>query len=147
MRRFAVGFACACIGATALLGGCYTPPTQTEMKAFDYGPRPENHEQLIRDYLKVRLTDPVNAIVEFRAGPNQLYQPQISLRDRRWGWGVCVWINDKNTRGAYDGFYPMVFFIREGKIVAVNGGEQDNIIGARYARAGCNELGAPFTAR
>jgi len=49
--------------------------------------------------------------------------------------------------GAYDGFYPMVFFIREGKIVAINGGEQDNIIGARFARAGCNELGAPFTTR
>ena len=38
----------------------------------------------------------------------------------------------------------MVFFIRDGKIVAVNGGADDNIIGWRYARADCNELGAPF---
>ena len=95
----------------------------------------------------MRLTDPVSAIVEFRAGPKQLYQQPTSLRDRQWGWGVCVWINDKNTRGAYDGFYPMVFFIRDRRIVAVNGGDQDNIIGARFARAGCNELGAPFTTR
>ena len=40
----------------------------------------------------------------------------------------------------------MVFFIRDGKIVAVNGGSDDNIIGWRYARTGCNELGAPFVA-
>jgi hypothetical protein len=122
-------------------------PARRLQDAVDYGPRPENHEQLVRDYLRVRLTDPVSAIVEFRAGPKQLYQQHTSLRNLQWGWGVCVWVNDKNTQGAYDGFYPMVFFIREGKIVAINGGEGDNIIGARYARAGCNELGTPFTTR
>jgi len=41
----------------------------------------------------------------------------------------------------------MVFFIRDGKIVAANGGADDNIIGWRYARTGCNELGAPFVTR
>src|SRR2546425_11363335 len=50
-------------------------------------------------------------------------------------------------RGDYDGAYPMVFFIRDGKIVAANGGADDNIIGWRYARTGCNELGAPFVTR
>jgi len=33
-----------------------------------------------------------------------------------------VWINDKNSYGAYDGFYPMTVFLRDEKIVAVNTG-------------------------
>ena len=137
----------ALLGAAAALvmtGGCKTPPDQTEMQAYEYGPRPENHEKLIRDYLSPKLLDAGNAIVEFKAGPRHLYQQDTALRSMQYGWAVCVWINDKNTRGAYDGPYPMVFFIRNGKIVAANGGVGDNIIGWRYARTGCNELGAPF---
>jgi len=134
------------VGASAvLIGACQNPPpTQAEMGAYNYGPRPENYEKLIRDYLAPKLVDPGSALVEFKAGPRELYQPDNVLRARQYGWGVCVWINDKNAKGAYDGPYPMVFFIREGKIVAVNGGSDDNVIGWRYARTGCNELGAPF---
>ena len=130
---------------SVLTGGCKTPPpSQTEMSAVEYGPRPENHEKLIRDYLSGRLVDPAGAIVEFKAGPARLYQQDTTLRALQYGCGVCVWINDKNARGAYEGPYPMVFFIRDGKIVGANGGSDDNIIGWRYARTGCNELGSPF---
>jgi hypothetical protein len=56
-----------------------------------------------------------------------------------------VWVNDKNKQGAYDGYYPMSFILRNEKIVAVNGGPDDsNIIGAKYAREQCARLGAPF---
>jgi len=145
MQRIAMFLAILGVGtAAALTSGCKNPPTQSEMAAYEYGPRPDNYEKLIRDYLFNKLLDPANAIVEFKAGPKQLFQQETTLRPLRYGWGVCVWINDRNTRGAYDGPYPMVFFIRDGKIVAVNGGSDDNIIGWRYARTGCNELGAPF---
>src|SRR5260221_7006436 len=145
MQRIAMFLAILGVGtAAALTSGCKNPPTQSDMAAYEYGPRPENYEKLIRDYLFNKLLDPGNAIVEFKAGPKQLFQQNTALRSLQYGWGVCVWINDKNTRGAYDGPYPVVFFIRDGKIVAVNGGGDDNIIGWRYARTGCNELGAPF---
>src|SRR5438034_7405130 len=114
MQRIAMFLAILGVGtAAALTGGCKNPPTQSEMAAYDYGPRPENHEKLIRDYLWPKLLDPGNAIVEFKAGPKQLFQQETALRPLRYGWGVCVWINDKNTSGAYDGPYPMVFFIRD----------------------------------
>jgi hypothetical protein len=148
MQRIAMFLAILGIAtAAALTGGCKTPPSQAEMQAYDYGPRPENHEKLIRDYLWPKLLDPGNAIVEFKAGPKQLFQQETALRPLQYGWGVCVWISDKTTRGGYDDPYPMVFFIRNGKIVAANGGPDDNIIGWRYARTGCNELGAPFVTR
>jgi len=134
-----------CVGAAAALaGGCKNPPTQEEMAKFDYGPRPDDYQKLIRDFLASKLHDPAGAIVEFKAGPRELFQQDTALRTRQYGWGVCVFVNDRDSKGALEGAYPMVFFIRDGKIVAVNGGSDDNVIGWRYARTGCNELGAPF---
>ena len=131
--------------ALLALSGCITPVTKEEMATADYGPAPLNYQDEIKSYLSIRLTDPKAAIVEFRAGPKQLYNRGTPVRGEQYGWGVCVWVNDKNKRGAYDGFFPMSFLLRDEKIVAVNGGPDDaNIIGARYAREQCDRLGAPF---
>ena len=133
------------VALAALLAGCVKPVTKEEMASVDYGPRPAGNEQLIRDYLKVRLTDPTSAIIEFRAGPQIFYQRDATVRGQQHGWATCVWVNDKNRSGAFDGFYPMVVFVRNDKIVHVNGGPDDNgVIGARFARNQCKELGAPF---
>ena len=125
--------------------GCDTKVTKAEMDTADYGPRPVNYQAEIKSYLGLRLVDPRDAIVEFRAGPTQIYNRGTPVRGEQYGWGVCVWVNDKNRTGAYDGFYPMSFVIRNEKIVAVNGGPDDaNIVGSRYAREQCERLGAPF---
>ncbi|HUQ77091.1 MAG TPA: hypothetical protein VM183_20400 [Burkholderiales bacterium] len=127
------------------LAGCDTTVTKAEMQTADYGPRPVNYQDEIRGYLGLRLTDPKNALIEFRAGPTQIYNRGTPVRGEQYGWGVCVWVNDKNKSGAYDGYYPMSFVLRDEKIVAVNGGPDDaNIIGSRYAREQCQTLGAPF---
>ena len=134
----------ACVAAFVLLG-CDTTPKKDEVQSVDYGPRPQHWQATIRDYLKIRLRDPAAAIVEFRAGPQQLYQREIPLRARQWGWAVCVWVNDKNRQGAFEGFYPMSVMIRNEKIEHVNGGpDDDNMLGNRYAREHCEQLGAPF---
>jgi hypothetical protein len=130
--------------AAWLAAGCKAPPTQAETSAVDYGPRPDNYEDIIREYLNIRLRDPVSAKVEFKAGPFQMYQQDTLLRPLRYGWAACVWVNDKNREGQYDGYFPMVFYIRNSKLVAVNGGPGDNIVGVRYAYKGCQELGTPF---
>lgn len=128
----------------ALLG-CDTTVRRSEAESVDYGPKPQRWQQEIRSYLDIRLTDPKSAIVEFRSEPRHLYQRDSGLRARQYGWAVCVWVNDKNRQGAFEGFYPMTVFIRDEKIVAVNNGPDDfGIIGARYAREQCELLGAPF---
>jgi hypothetical protein len=127
------------------VAGCHTPVTKEEMATAEYGPAPVSYQDEIKSYLSLRLTDPKAAIVEFRAGPKQLYNRGTPVRGEQYGWGVCVWVNDKNKAGAYDGFYPMTFVLRNEKIVHVNGGPDDaNIIGSRYAREQCAQLGAPF---
>jgi hypothetical protein len=128
--------------ALALLAGCQSQPlSREELAALDYGPRPEGYEKIVRDYLKTRLVEPDFALVEFKAGPTPLYQKEAVLRTRQHGWAVCVTVNDKNQRGAYEGFQPMVLYIREGKVVAASGDGLERAAGVLYAHAQCRELG------
>lgn len=129
-----------------VLAACAPAPvTKEETAGLDYGPRPVHWQEEIRSYLKIRLTDPKDAIIEFRTEPQQMYQRKTAVRDMHYGWAVCVWVNDRNRLGAYSGFYPMTFFFRHEKIVQVNSGPDDfGIVGSQYAREQCEKLGAPF---
>jgi hypothetical protein len=128
--------------ALALLAGCESQPlSREELAALDYGPRPEDYEKIVRDYLRTRLVEPDFALIEFKAGPKPLYQIETVLRARQYGWAVCVMINDKDIRGAYEGFYPMVLYVLDGKVVAANGDGLERAAGVRYAHAQCRELG------
>jgi hypothetical protein len=62
------------------LAACNTQVTREEMATADYGPRPNNYQDEIRSYLHLRLTDPKDAIVEFRAGPQQIYNRGTPVR-------------------------------------------------------------------
>jgi len=127
------------------LAACDTTVSKKQMESVDYGPAPTRFKEEILSYLRIRLVDPKDAIVEIRTEPKQLYQRKTPVRDQQYGWGVCVWVNDKNKKGAFDGFFPMTFILRDEKIVAVNNGPDDyGAIGARYAREQCAQLGAPF---
>jgi hypothetical protein len=128
--------------AVVSLVACQSPPpTREETAALDYGPRPENYEQVVRGYLQTRLVGPDFAIIQFKTEPRPLYQKGTVLRDRQYGWAACVMVNDKDLRGAYAGFYPMVLYLRGGKVVAANGDGLERAAGVRYAHAQCAELG------
>jgi hypothetical protein len=134
----------AMIVPVLLLACAPAPITKEETEGLNYGPRPVRWKEEITSYLSVRLTDPKAAIVEFRSEPQQMYQRAVAMRAMHFGWATCVWVNDKNRSGAFAGFYPMTVFIRNEKIVQVNGGPDDFGIGAQYARSQCESLGAPF---
>lgn len=130
----------------AFLAGCETPKvTKEEMESVNYGPAPAYWKDEIRSYLKLRLKDPTNAIVEFPTEPKQMFQKQVGLDPQVHGWAVCVVVRDKKSNGAWADAYPMTVFIRNEKIVAVNN-PPDNFgpSGPLYARRQCKELGAPF---
>jgi hypothetical protein len=125
-----------------VLGGCDTsPPTKEQMESVDYGPKPDNYQEIVRDYLRNRLTDPNSALIDYKAGPTHLYQKDAVFRDVQFGWAVCVMVNDKNSYGAFTGFIPAVYFIRNGKVVAANGGPNDSPVGDEFARRQCKQLG------
>ena len=142
-RTLAKILALSMLAAMAVaVGGCDTsPPTKEQMESVNYGPKPDNYQEIIRDYLRNRMTDPTAGIIDFKAGPTHMYQKAAALRDAQFGWAVCTMVNDKNTAGAYTGFYPAVYFIRNGKVVASNGGPGDGPVGTQFARRQCKELG------
>lgn len=130
----------AALAALALLG-CQSPPlTGEQIAALDYGPRPQNYEKIVRDYLSGRLNDPGFAVIEFRAGPSPLYQGDTLSRERQHGWAVCVTVNERDPGGVYL-TYLMVVYIRGGQVVAADGGALERAAGLGYAREQCKQLG------
>jgi len=128
-----------------ILAGCNTTVSKEEMEGVDYGAKPTHWQEDIRSYLSLRLNNPKQAVVEFPGGePKKLYQRGTPVRDKQWGWGVCVWIKDKDKDGK-DDYFPMTFIFRGEKMEFINGGPDDaNVIGARYSRDQCDRLGTPF---
>jgi hypothetical protein len=135
MTRFAIVF------VVAGLAACDTTVRREEMASVDYGAKPTRWREEIRSYLDIRLANPKEALVEFRSGePKQLFQRDSVLREQQHGWATCVWVNDKKE-GKFEGFYPITFFFRGDKIVAVNNGPDDSsLIGSRLAREQCARL-------
>ena len=129
--------------AAVSLAACQSPPpSREEIAALDYGPRPENYEQVARDYLETRLVAPEFAIIQFKTEPRPLYQKNaVFWRDRQYGWAICLMVRDKDRRGAYEEPYPMVLYLRGGKVVAANGDGLERAAGVRYAHEQCAALG------
>jgi len=128
--------------ALALLTACQSPPfTAEQIAALDYGPRPDNYEAIVRDYLRARLNDPSFALIEFKAGPAPLYQRDTLSRKREYGWGVCAMVSEREVRGGYTASYPVVVYIRGGRVVALDGSSLERAAGLRYAHAQCSRLG------
>ena len=130
----------AAVVALALLG-CQSPPlTSEQIAALDYGPRPQDYQNIVRDYLRDRLNDPKFAVIEFRAGPSPLYQKDTLAGERQHGWAVCITVNERDPGGVYL-VYLMVAYIRGEKVVAVDGGRLERAAGLGYAKAQCKQLG------
>ncbi len=126
----------------AILAGCQSTQLSSEqIAALDYGPRPEGYEKIVLGFLRTRLSDPDFALIEFKAGPAPLYQRDTLSREPQHGWALCVMINDRDQRGVYPGFYPLVLYIRGGQVVATDGGGLERAAGLRYAHAQCKRLG------
>lgn len=127
-----------------VLAGCQTGVSKEELASVNYGPEPTRWKEEIRSYLGLRVPDAAAADIQFKTDPQQMVQRETALRERQWGWATCVWVEENHPRG-YKGRYPMTFFFRNDKIVAVNGGPDDaNIVGAKYAREQCERMGSMF---
>ena len=139
MRR---AFHCSTLVLAFALAGCETV-TKDALQEIDYGPRPTTWRKQILDYLSPRMPDARSAEISFPVPPKANYQRETLLRDRHWGWAVCVHVNENHAEGAEDP-YAVTFFFRGEKMVFVNGGPGDkNPIGSGYARTQCRDLGAP----
>lgn len=80
----------------------------------DYGPRPENYEELVKAWAEQNLKDPESARYHRISKPRKEFMV-VNLKPF-FGWSVCADINAKNSYGGYTGAQTQWFLIRGGKI-------------------------------
>lgn len=126
---------------STLVAGCasFTPE---ELASLDYGPYPDNYKDIVQRYIDAKLKDPASAVVEYRADPGKIWQKGSIISSKEYGWGVCLWINAKNSYGGYVGRRPYAFLIRNGTIVHVHGEMETNMFDTGLAQGMCKQLGA-----
>ncbi len=95
---------------------CVTVPTQEQIANADYGPYPDNYQEIIKSYMENRLFDPYSAVYSNWSGPAQGYSGG-RLVQTSYGYRVCVDINAKNRTGGYVGKKRHYFVINNGRII------------------------------
>lgn len=135
MRRLSIA------ALMVLLVGCSTFTPQ-EAAQFDFGPYPHDYKDIVQRRLAGLLKDPSSAIIEFRAGPTQVWQGSTLFSAKDYGWGVCLWINAKNSYGGYVGRRPYAYLIRNGAIVQAHGEMETNMFDTALAQGMCKSAGA-----
>ncbi len=103
--------------ALLLLLGCgIKQPTPAELDNAYYGPEPENYQEIIKNYMRLVLIDPVSALYEFPNSPRKVWVNRHGQIE--YGWGLVCLINAKNRMGGYTGFQSHQFVICNGTVIA-----------------------------
>ncbi len=103
----------------AVGAGCAKQPTPEEMATWDYGPYPENYEQIVKEAMITRLFDPYSAQYHFQGTPIKRWMARSLGRDTVYGWGGIVVINAKNRMGGYVGATPFAYIIRNDQLLLI----------------------------
>ncbi len=117
-----------------LLFGCAPRPTAEQLASADYGAYPYNYQQVIDRYLAARLKDPASLQYEHIKGPTSIWVPSIA--SGKYGYGVCAYVNAKNSFGGYTGWKIHFFLLRDGAITKQSGGGDE--IDEAVARGRCS---------
>lgn len=104
------------LGLTAALSCCAaTAPPPEVLSALDYGPYPEDHETIVRNYLQGTLKDPESARLRLASRPDTRWQTLFGKL--HYGWRVCYFVNAKNSYGGYTGEHLYYFIVRSRQVV------------------------------
>ena len=96
-----------------MLIGCAARLTPEQIAAADYGPKPENYQEIVKSLFAKSLFDPESARYEFQE-PRRGYMQD---EPPKFGWAVCGTVNAKNRFGGYAGRQAYFVLIHHGKIV------------------------------
>ena len=82
-----------------------------ELRRADFGPYPDNYQEIIKNHFHFKLFDPYSAQYTF-GKPIKRYVRGGEI----FGWAVCGTINAKNRMGGYVGAQQFWVIISHGKI-------------------------------
>ena len=92
---------CLALILAACIGGCAKPPTPEEVERAEYGPRPDEYQEIVKGKFNTMLKDPYSAVYQFHGRPVKGYIIKNGKAD--FGWVGNVSVNAKNSFGAYAG--------------------------------------------
>jgi hypothetical protein len=126
-----------------LMTGCAQPPTQQEMNQMDYGPYPSDYKGAVERYLRNVLKDPDSARVEYVRGPGKQYQKMGPLFGGgvTAGYGVCAWVNARNSYGGYTGAKLSWFMVKNGRVIQSAISTTRDSFETIQAEKGCETIG------
>jgi hypothetical protein len=110
MIKFAKGLV---VSFSLLLAGCVSV-SQEDIKAVDFGAKPSNYEERVKDFMAMQLKDPMSAVYNFRL-PLRKAVVRSGMLDnftKYYGWVVEVSVNAKNSFGGYTGAKTYFILIR-----------------------------------
>lgn len=102
----------ACLLAI-ISAGCAVRLTPEQIASADYGPKPENYQDIVKSLLTKSLFDPESARYEFQ----ELRKGYMQGDPPKFGWAVCGTVNAKNRFGGYVGRQAYFVLIYHGTIV------------------------------
>lgn len=94
------------------LFGCMTVPNPDDLKNANFGSKPVNYEENIKNLIGSGLKDPFSAQYKFGEPVKGYFQN--GMEGLRYGWIIPVQVNAKNSYGAYVGFNTQYIMISEG---------------------------------
>ena len=92
------------------LFGCMSTPSEKDLATVDFGSKPVNYEENIKNIIGAKLKDPFSAQYKF-GNPRKGYRKGGLTFDIAYGWIVPVQVNAKNSFGGYVGFENLYFMI------------------------------------
>lgn len=124
-----------------IITACATPqPSQQQIMNADYGDYPENYQEIIKNFMEQRMFDPYSAVYTNWTTPTKAWYggKWYSGKQIKYGYKVCVDINGKNKLGGYVGYQLFYFLIKDGYVIAVQGGGKRHSMDEEIAVELCN---------
>lgn len=113
----------AIVLASLLLSACVNLPSPTQEKEADYGPFPQNYQDIAKEYLMSELRDPSTIEIGAISSPSKRWIGD-KFTGIKYGFVVCVEVNSKNLLGKMSGFRTDAVLIRDNVVIDyINDGE------------------------
>ncbi len=108
-------------------------PSVTEQRNADYGPYPDDYQQIIKNFYGGIMKDPYSIRYENITEPRKGWVSG-AFSSTKYGYLVCVTLNAKNSYGAYTGAQTDGLIIYNGVIVSHRQGNGKEV----GRKTGCN---------
>ena len=109
-----------CFGLASLfvvfLSACSTLPSPNQEQNADYGPYPENYEEIAKGYLMAELRDPPSVEIGDITKPKKQWIGD-KITGVKYGYLVCAQVNSKTLLGKMTGFRSDALLIRDGVVI------------------------------